>query len=225
MALGRYVRRDLGGATHIAIDITHRFGNQRKMGVVRVVCVARPDSKGIRSKSSRVLAHWPQLLPTRVVPGLSPMPGVKAFLAYASMVIFVMVILRPADPTPTPLLSRPKPLQQTPKQRKSPDLPGFPTDIDFLLLNPLKPWYEHNRGIEHAVASTLRVNINERKRAWRERGQRPRGGIHEAAVEGEASLPRRLTDSVRQLVEPRARRSSCRRTRARVHDSDGGANG
>ena len=60
---------------------------------------------------------------------------------------------------------------------------------------------EHNRGIEHAVASTLRVNINERKRAWRERGQRPRGGIHEAAVEGEASLQGMTVDALKKRLQ------------------------
>jgi hypothetical protein len=39
-----------------------------------------------------------------------------------------------------------------------------------------------NRRIEEAETITLRHLINERKRAMRAEGQRPRGGVHEAAV-------------------------------------------
>ena len=39
-----------------------------------------------------------------------------------------------------------------------------------------------NRRIEEARTTTLRFLIEERKQAMRAQGQRPRGGVHEAAV-------------------------------------------
>ena len=41
---------------------------------------------------------------------------------------------------------------------------------------------EQNRRIEQARTATLRVLINERKTQMRANGERPRGGIHDAAV-------------------------------------------
>jgi hypothetical protein len=89
-------------------------------------------------------------------------------------------------------------------------IPWLPPEIRRAVMGSLgHSLREHNRGIEQAVTTALRVMIDERKEVLRKRRQRPRGGIHERAVEdvareqgmSAAALKKRLHRNPRAVID------------------------
>lgn len=63
-------------------------------------------------------------------------------------------------------------------------IPWLPPKVRGVVMGELgRSLRKEKRDIEYARTVTLRVLINERKKRLREKGQVPRGGVHEKAVE------------------------------------------
>jgi hypothetical protein len=63
-------------------------------------------------------------------------------------------------------------------------IPWLPPKVRGVIMGELgRSLRKEKRDIEYARTATLSVLINERKKRLREKGQHPRGGVHEKAVE------------------------------------------